>query len=91
MELLSMKDKIVSNIDDFLSEVKYTTQIIFDDPFTNDEIISAMNSCSFNKAVGIDGIPIECLRVMVDIKTKTLMKYSILATYLINGKMLLLQ
>ena len=87
MELLSMEDEIVSNIDDFLSEVNYTTQMIFDEPFTNDEIISAMNNCSFNKAVGIDGIPIECIRVMIDVKTKKetpVNNYVALITLIIN-------
>ena len=46
-----------------------------------------MNGCSYNKAVGVDGIPIECHRVMINMKTKKeapLNNYVELLTRIIN-------
>ena len=64
-DLLNMEDNVINNIDDFLPEQASIIYSIFDEPFTEDEIIYALSHCSNNKAAGLDGLNIECSKVIV--------------------------
>ena len=67
--ILFYQDNIAENIDDFLPQQTSTIFFIFDEPFTEEEVSFALTQCSNNKAVGLDGLHIECSKVMLDPKS----------------------